>query len=60
MINIVPNKYMITLKKNMVKEKVSRELTLKNTDERKNYFLEEIHQNDLMSRKHKKTCTTLD
>ena len=51
---------MITLKKNMVKEKVSRELTLKNTDERKNYFLEEIHQNDLMSRKHKKTCTTLD
>ena len=51
---------MITLKKNMVKENVSRELTLKNIDERKNYVIEEINQNDLMSRKHKKTCTTLD
>ena len=60
MIYIVPNEYMITLKKNMVKENVSRELTLKNIDERKNYFIEEINQNDLMSRKHKKTCTTLD
>ena len=50
---------MITLKKNMVKENVSRELTLKNIDERKNYFIEEINQNDLMSRKHKKKLVRL-
>ena len=35
MIYIVPNEYMITLKKNMVKENVSWELRLKNIDERK-------------------------
>ena len=31
---------------------------MENIDESKNYFLEEINQNDLMSRKHKKVCTT--
>ena len=25
----------------------------------RNYFIEEINQNDLMNRKHKKVCTTL-
>ena len=31
---------------------------MENIDESKNYFLEETNQNDLMSRKHKKVCTT--
>ena len=26
-------------------------------DEKRNYFLEEIQQNELMSRKHKNVCT---
>ena len=43
----------------MVKENMSQELRLKNIDETRNYFLEEIKQNELMSRKHKKVCTTL-
>ena len=29
-------------------------------DETRNYFLEEIKQNELMSKKHKKACTTLN
>ena len=33
---------------------MSQEFRLKNLDERRNYFLEEIKQNELMSRKHKK------
>ena len=28
-------------------------------DETRNYFLKEIEQNELMSKKHKKVCTTL-
>ena len=32
----------------------------KNIDETRNYFFEEIKQNELMSRKHKKDCTTLN
>ena len=34
--------------------------TLKNKDETKNHFLEEIEQNKSMIRKHKKVCTTLN
>ena len=30
------------------------------TDETRNYFLEEIGQNKLKSRKHKNVCTTLN
>ena len=44
----------------MVEENISQEFRLKNLDETKNYFLEEIKQNELMSKKHKKVCTTLD
>ena len=33
--------------------------SLKDIDVIRNYFLEEIEQNELMSRKHKKVCTTL-
>ena len=36
------------------------EFRLKKLDETRNYFLEEIKHNDLMSKKHKKTCKYLD
>ena len=36
----------------MTKENISKEIRLKNTDET-HYFLEEIHQNELMSKKDK-------
>ena len=39
---------------------VSQEFTFKNIDETRNYFLEQIKQNELMSRKHKTICTTLN
>ena len=44
----------------MVEENIRQDLRLKNIDETRNYFLEEIEQNELMSRKHKKICTTLN
>ena len=33
---------------------------LKNTDDTRNYFLEEIKQNDLINKKPKEVCTTLN
>ena len=44
----------------MFEENISQELRLKNINETRNYFLEEIKQNDLTSKKHKKVCTTLN
>ena len=44
----------------MSREKISQEFRLKNIDKTKNHFLEEIEQNKLISRKHKKVCTTLN
>ena len=44
----------------MVEENVSQELRLRNIDERRSYFLEEIQKNELMSRKHKQACITLN
>ena len=44
----------------MAEENISQEFRLKNIDERGNYLIEEIKQNELMSRKHKKVCTTLN
>ena len=44
----------------MVGESISQELKLKNIDKTINYLIEEIKQNELMSRKHKKVCTTLN
>ena len=44
----------------MVGENISQEFRLKNIDETKNFFLEEIKQNELMSKKLKKVCTTLN
>ena len=37
---------------------MSQELLLKNINKTRNYFFEEIEENELMSRKHKKLCTT--
>ena len=44
----------------MVKENLKQEFRLKNIDETINYFLEEIKQNELISRKHKKVYTALN
>ena len=44
----------------MVKENISQEFRLKNIDETRNNFLEEIEKNQLVSRKQKKVCTTLN
>ena len=42
----------------IVEENISQEFRLKTLDETRNYLLEEIEQNELMSRKHKKVCAT--
>ena len=39
---------------------IDQEFRLKNIDETRNYFVEEIEQKELMSNKHKKVCTTLN
>ena len=46
--------------RNMVEEKISQEFRLKKIIEQRNYFLAEIEQSELMSKKHKKVCTTLN
>ena len=43
----------------MVEENISQHFRLKNIDETRNCFIEEIDQNELMSKKHKGVCTTL-
>ena len=40
----------------MFEENLSQDIRFKNIDEARNFFLEEIKQNELMSRKHKKFC----
>ena len=44
----------------MVEENISQEFRLKNIDEARNYFLEEIKQYELMSEKRKNIYTTLN
>ena len=44
----------------MVEENISKEFRLKNIDKTRNYFLEEIEQNELMSKKHIKVSATLN
>ena len=44
----------------MEEENISQEFILKNVDETRNYFLEKIKKNEIMSKKHKKVCTTLN
>ena len=39
---------------------MSQEFRLKNIDETRNYLPEELEQNELMSKKYKKFCTTLN
>ena len=47
-------------KKNKAKGNISQEFILRNIDEIRNRFVEEIEQNGLMSNKHKKDCTPLN
>ena len=44
----------------MSKENLSQEFRLKNIDETRNYFFEEINQNELMGKKHKKVCRVMN
>ena len=44
----------------MAEEKISQEFRQKNIDEKINYLTEVINRNKLMSKKHKKVCTTLN
>ena len=46
--------------KNVAEENINEELRLKIIDGTRNYFLEEVKQNKLISRKHEKICTTLN
>ena len=43
----------------MSEENISQEFRLKNIDGARNYLIEEINRNELMSKKHKNVCTTL-
>ena len=47
-------------KQNMSEENISQEFRLKNIDETRNYLIEETNRNELLSKKHKKVCTTLN
>ena len=44
----------------MVEENISQEFRLKNIYQTKNYLIEEINRNDLMSKKLQKFCVTLN
>ena len=44
----------------MSEENISQEFRLKNIDEVRNYLIEEINQNELMSKKHKKVYRVLN
>ena len=42
----------------MAKENISQRFRLKNIDEKRNYFAEEIEKNAMVSKKHKKVCSS--
>ena len=44
----------------MAKENINQEFRSKNIDETRNLLIEEINQNEMMSKKHKKVWTTLN
>ena len=44
----------------MAEENISQEFRMKNIDETRNYLIKEINGNELISKKHKKVCTTLN
>ena len=43
----------------MGEENISKEFRLNNIEEIKNYFIKEINQNEIMSKKHKKVSIIL-
>ena len=44
----------------MIILKICQEFRLKNIDETRNYLIEGINRNELMSKKHKNVCTSLN
>ena len=46
--------------KNMAEGNISQEFRLKNINKTKNYLIEEINLNELISKKHRKICTILN
>ena len=44
----------------MSEENISEEFRPENIDETRNFLIEEINRNELMSKKHKKVCTSLN
>ena len=44
----------------MVEENISQEFRLKNLDNTRYHFLEEMKLNELMSKKYENACTTLN
>ena len=44
----------------MVEEDISQEFRLKNTDETRDYLIEEINRNEFMIKKHKTVCIALN
>ena len=44
----------------MAEENISQEFRLENITETRNYLIEEINRNQLISKKHKMVCTTLN
>ena len=48
------------MRKYMPKENINQEFRLKNIDEIRNNLIEEINQNKLMIKKHKKVCRVLN
>ena len=44
----------------MTEENIYQEFRLKYIAEKRNFLIEEINRNELMSKKHKKVCTTLN
>ena len=53
----MPNEYIITLK-NMGEENIK--FRLKNIDKIRNYFIEEINQNEMISKKHRRVCKAVN
>ena len=44
----------------MTEENIIQEFRFKEIDEKRNYFIEEIKQNELISKRHKKICRILN
>ena len=44
----------------MTEKNISQEVKFKNIDETRDYLIEEMKQNELISKKHKKVCKVLN